>query len=324
MADVLEKCGVCGAMLDEEDLFCGNCGTEAPDRNRELSQGSFQATHNFECDSCGASMSYDASAQNLRCPFCGSEKLEARQETRMLAPQRVLPFGIGRGDAERIMRQWLGRGFFRPGDLAMRAAIDCITPVYVPFWVFSARTTTHWTADSSVVPPGARASWYPVFGTSAGEYRDLLIGGSGVLTMQETTEICPFELGRAVAPEEVDLTNAVYEQFRVHRKYARPLAQRGLEDLERKACQRFVPGQCRNMKVNVLLDGLASEPVLLPVWIMAYRYQDRVYRFLVNGSSGKATGTAPNDWKKMVLVGAAVVLGILLLLFLFAACAGLL
>jgi hypothetical protein len=74
--------------------------------------------------------------------------------------------------------------------------------------------------------------------------------------------------------------------------------------------------------VNVLLDGLTSEPVLLPVWIMAYRYQDRVYRFLVNGSSGKATGTAPNDWKKMVLVGAAVVLGILLLLFLFAACAG--
>ncbi len=30
MSDILIKCGVCGAVLDEEDLFCPNCGTEAP------------------------------------------------------------------------------------------------------------------------------------------------------------------------------------------------------------------------------------------------------------------------------------------------------
>ena len=32
MSDVLSKCPVCQALLDEEDLFCGNCGTEAPPR----------------------------------------------------------------------------------------------------------------------------------------------------------------------------------------------------------------------------------------------------------------------------------------------------
>ena len=80
MSDLLTKCTVCQAILDEEDLFCANCGTEAPDRgDREAAQTKI-ATHNFECQGCGASMSYDASAQTLRCPFCGSEKLEEQKD----------------------------------------------------------------------------------------------------------------------------------------------------------------------------------------------------------------------------------------------------
>ena len=27
MPDTITKCSVCGALLDEEDLFCANCGT---------------------------------------------------------------------------------------------------------------------------------------------------------------------------------------------------------------------------------------------------------------------------------------------------------
>jgi hypothetical protein len=47
--------------------------------------------------------------------------------------------------------------------------------------------------------------------------------------------------------------------------------------------------------------------VLLPVWIMAYRYRDVVFRFLVNGQSGKATGRAPTSWRK---IAAAVAIGV--------------
>jgi len=34
MTDLLEKCTVCQAILDEEDIFCANCGAEAPDRRQ--------------------------------------------------------------------------------------------------------------------------------------------------------------------------------------------------------------------------------------------------------------------------------------------------
>jgi hypothetical protein len=107
----------------------------------------------------------------------------------------------------------------------------------------------------------------------------------------------------------------IVEQFRVQRKYARPLAHQGLENLDREACQRYVPARCRNMRLNVLLEGLTSEPVLLPVWIMAYRYRDQLFRFLVNGQTGRATGQAPVSWNKILgVVAIAGLIGLVLCL----------
>ncbi|MGI8980751.1 MAG: hypothetical protein ACR2FY_16105 [Pirellulaceae bacterium] len=315
MATTLQKCTVCGGILDEEDLFCANCGTEAPQPEGEKEKSHTQlATHNFACEGCGASMSYDASAQTLRCPFCGSEKLHEEKNAKVLAPERVVKFEVSQDQALAALRKWLPSSFWRPSDLAEQAVVTGMTGVYVPYWVFSGQTFTYWTADSSQVPFGARASWYPVSGEHRGNYSGVLIGASGVLTPGETLSLCPFELSTGVPPEQVDLNNVVYEQFRVQRKYARPLAQQGLESLEAQACHQYVPGNCRNMKVNVRVENLAAEPVLLPVYIMAYQYRQKVYRFLVNGQTGRHSGTAPISYKKIAAVIGLVILGLLGLL----------
>lgn len=323
----LDRCQVCGALLDEEDMFCANCGTEAPLREGQSNQRpkSAVATHNFECRGCGASMSYDASAGTLLCPFCGSEKLQQKKNSRVLAANRVVPFRYSRRDAELQMRHWLGKGFWRPSDLQQKAAIVKMTPVYVPYWVFEAQTHTYWTADTSQTPAGARGDWFPLSGEHRGEYRGLLIGASGVLTPAETHAICPFDLAAGKPLAEVDLTDVTTEQFALARKFARPLARQGLESQEARAVElQYVPGKARNVKVNVKIENQASEPVLLPVWIMAYRYQSQVFRFLVNGQTGASTGQAPFSYKKLAMVILFAVLALLALLItmgLFAAAA---
>jgi predicted RNA-binding Zn-ribbon protein involved in translation (DUF1610 family) len=322
MSDLLEKCTVCQALVDEEDLFCANCGTEAPHKGEQATAGTLVSTHNFECGGCGASMSYDASAKTLRCPFCGSEKLEQQNDVKALAPRRVLPFELNHDQAIGIMRKWLGSSFWRPSDLASAAVVTTMAAVYVPYWVFDAQTFTYWTSDSSQTPMGAKASWYPVAGQHRGRYAGLLIGASGTLSPGETAAICPFDLAKGQPPDKIDLDNVVVEQFRVQRKYARPLAQQGLEQLEREACARYVPGRSRNMKVNLRLEGLTSEPVLVPVWMMAYRYGDRVYRFLANGQTGRCTGEAPVSWAKIWLVIVIAVLVTLMVVLGLAVCGG--
>jgi hypothetical protein len=253
-------------------------------------------------------MSYDASVQTLRCPFCGSEQLDERQDEKTWAPESVVPFVLTKDQAISNLKKWLREGFWRPGDLSDAAMVTKMAAVYVPYWVFSGRTFSYWTADSSQTPAGARGNWFPMSGEHRQQISGMLIGASGALTPAETTAICPFDLSRGVRPDQIDLENAVFEPFRVQRRYARPLAQQGFEERVRQACQPYVPGQCRNLKANVRVEELSSEAVLLPVWIAAYRYRDQVFRFLVNGQTGQVTGQAPTSWAKVAVVIAVVVL----------------
>ena len=281
------------------------------------------AKHNFECSGCGASMSYDADASGLRCPFCGSVDMVQKDDAKVLSPNRVVPFELSREEADASMRQWLGRSFWRPGDLSKMASVEEMTSVYVPYWVFQADTHTYWTADTNQTPAGARGDWYPMCGEHRGKYSALLIGASGALTPRETSEICPFELSKGKPPEEVDLERVTVEQFSMPRKYARPLARQGLQTAEAEACDgAYVPGRSRNVHVNVRIESMSSEPMLLPVWIMAYRYRDRLFRFLVNGQNGRSTGQAPVSWPKIIAAGAIAAAVILVVLLLIASMLG--
>ena len=78
------------------------------------------------------------------------------------------------------------------------------------------------------------------------------------------------------------------------------------------ACASLVPGQSRNVRVNVRLESITSEPALLPVWIMAYRYQEQVFRFLASGQTGRCTGTAPTSYHKIAAV-IGIVIGVVVL-----------
>ncbi len=315
----LEKCGTCRGLIDEEDLFCANCGAEAPHPTAGQNRAGTYVAHSFQCEGCGAQMTFSAQQGALHCPYCDSAKITQKPEQRVLAPQWVLPFQMNQQAAVDVMRKWLGQGFWRPGDLASAAQVNHMTPVYVPYWVFRASTFTYWTADSSQTPGWSRGKWYPMTGEHRDRHEGLLVPASGVLTIEETGAISPFPLAGSLPPPQVDLSWAAVEQFAVPRKYARPIARQGIEALEAKNCRGYVPGSCRNLKVNVVIEDMSSQAMLLPVWVMAYRYRDEVFRFLVNGVTGAATGKAPVSGLKIaiaILLAAAVVAAIVIWLIL--------
>ena len=51
--------------------------------------------------------------------------------------------------------------------------------------------------------------------------------------------------------------------------------------------------------------------VLLPVWVSAYRYQDQVYRIVINARTGEVQGERPWSWVKiaMAVLAALIVIG---------------
>jgi predicted RNA-binding Zn-ribbon protein involved in translation (DUF1610 family) len=314
MSVTVERCESCGALVDLEDLFCANCGTEIPDNRPAQTQRLALDAKNFQCKSCGASMNYDASAQNLKCPFCGSVDLAQDKTSGILAPECVIPFRVDQREAEQRLRNWLGSSFWHPRDLRSSAQLTELRAVYLPFWIFDSHVRTNWTADTNQVPAGANASWYPISGSGERDYQGIWIPASGSVSPGEMRAILPFDVSAAVDPAKVDLNNVTVEQFTVSRRYAKPLAQQELEARESQFVDGHAPGSHRNIHVNLLMDGATSKAALAPFYIMAYRYRERLYRFLVNGQNGRSSGSGPVAISKVLgVVGIILLIAIVVL-----------
>jgi len=57
------------------------------------------------------------------------------------------------------------------------------------------------------------------------------------------------------------------------------------------------------------IRDLTFKHILLPVWMAAYKYRGRTYRFVINGRTGAVQGERPYSWFK---IAATVVAGALI------------
>ena len=63
-----------------------------------------------------------------------------------------------------------------------------------------------------------------------------------------------------------------------------------------------------------MYSAITFKHLLLPVWISAYRFQDKIYQVLVNARTGEVQGARPySPWKIVGLVVLLVLVGLVLL-----------
>ncbi|MGZ3901654.1 MAG: hypothetical protein ACXVDC_15105, partial [Bacteroidia bacterium] len=54
-------------------------------------------------------------------------------------------------------------------------------------------------------------------------------------------------------------------------------------------------------------NDIKFKHILLPLWISAYRFDDKVYRFTVNARTGEVQGERPYSAAKIILLVLAIV-----------------
>jgi len=63
--------------------------------------------------------------------------------------------------------------------------------------------------------------------------------------------------------------------------------------------------------VQTQISNVTFKHILLPVWLAAYKYRGRTFRFVVNGRTGRVQGERPySAWK----ITFAVILGLIVAL----------
>jgi hypothetical protein len=269
------------------------------------------------CDNCGAAVAYSVEAQAPKCAFCASKMHTETQEDPIDQADRFVPFEVGTDQAQEALRTFLGKGgFFRPQDLASRAAVDSLRAMWWPGWEFDAQVAVTWTADTDA---GAqRSDWAPHSGETRLDLHHILVSASRGLAQAETQKLSPHYDTSKAKPRPEGPEGAQVELFDVTRSGARRQILDAVEKTAREhIAQAALPGRRhRNLRVAVALSGLQTSHYALPAYVLAYRYGKKLYRVVVHGQDANCVlGEMPISWGK-VAVTALVALAFLVLVFL--------
>ena len=341
-------CNTCGADLrfapGQGQLVCDHCGNEEDIEGDGFSQSAtgeldFQAALAAElpeseiaemrvlsCPNCGAQIEFEDASHATECPFCATPIVTDTGTHRHIKPRGLLPFGLTESEARDAMSKWLGSLWFAPNGLQDYARQGRkLNGIYVPYWTFDADTKSSYRGERGTVYHETRTvmrdgksvqkrvqkvRWRPKSGRVARWFDDVLVLASRSLPKKFTDALQPWDLAalEPYCPEylagfraegyTVEIDNG-YKEARAH-----------MDRVIQRDVKFDIGGDRQRIHdVTTVVTDVTFKHILLPVWLAAYKYRGRGFRFVVNGRTGRVQGERP--WSAVKIAFAVLCIAII-------------
>jgi ribosomal protein S27E len=325
--------------------FCGKANAIAQDDSRveELDfdaylkalEGQMEAEEGEEvkCEKCGAQQRLAANLFASHCTFCGAAIVSGSYASRRIKPRSIVPFQVDRARAADSFRRWVRGLWLAPGDLKRYAQSDAgLTGIYLPYWTYDCQTSSdysgergddYYTTETYTTRNSAgetvtqtrqvkQTRWTPVSGHVERFHDDVLVAASKSIPPEISASVMRFDLAGLVPYQPEYVSGFQAEAYQVTLRDGFPVAKQSIDATVRSLIASDIGGdQQRIHSVSTHYSEVKFKHVLLPVWISAYRYRDKAFRFLINGQTGEVSGESPKSWWKIALLA----LGVLVVLF---------
>jgi LSD1 subclass zinc finger protein len=325
-------CVSCGAKLSfapgTSTLRCEFCGAgndipadEADVEELDLEQwlkslqglAEYAEEERVRCAKCGAEELLDGVHFATKCSFCGTALVSKSYAGRQVKPRSLVPFQVDSRAAHAAFQDWLRRRWLAPMDLKRYARSDeSLHGVYLPYWTYDCETVSRYQGQR-----GRRrdktTDWTPVSGVVEHFHDDVMVLASDALPASTTGSLRRWDT-RALVPYKPEYLSGFHAQaYKTGLSDGFALARGMIDSHIRELICRDIGGDSQRIdSVETSYGRFTFKHVLMPAWVSAYRYRDKVYRFVVNGQTGETSGEAPLSWWK---VAGLVVLLLVLLYF---------
>ncbi len=341
-------CDQCGADLrfdaGRDQMVCDHCGhTEAIERGdhrpsaireldfeaalaNQLPSVEVEETRVLACPNCGAQVEVDEVTHATECPFCATPVVTDTGTHRHYKPKGLLPFSVDENAARDAMTKWLGRLWFAPNGLQEYARKGRkLNGIYVPYWTFDADTKSAYTGERgddyyetrTVVRDGKthteqvrRTRWRPASGRVARFFDDVLVLASKSLPQKYTDALEPWDLSRLEPYAPRFLAGFRAEGYQIDLPEGYTLARGKMDQIILRDIRFDIGGDHQRVhSVDTKVKDVTFKHILLPVWMAAYKFRGKTYRFVVNGQTGRVQGERPwSAWKIFFAVALAALL----------------
>jgi predicted RNA-binding Zn-ribbon protein involved in translation (DUF1610 family) len=341
-------CEGCGSDLEfhvgQQDLKCPYCGFEKQlefaedatvaeqdfhamlvrmckhhDRNRQNESGQSE----IRCDSCGGTVQFQGSLTSTECPFCASPiQLEDVHDAEHRVPvDGVLPFLVEKNAASANLKVWVKSRWFAPNEFKQRGVQGKFNGVYTPFWTFDSMTFTRYSGERGehyyeTVKDGdeekqvRHTRWWPVSGSFDRFFDDLLILASEGLPRRLMDKLAPWPLEKCIPFSQQILAGFYARTYELELEPGFGQARDQMETAITAEARRRIGGdEQRVHSCQTQYSAVTFKHLLLPVWLLAYRYNGKAYQVMVNAATGEVQGERPWSWVKILCTIGVVATG---------------
>lgn len=283
--------------------------------NNQLPAQEIEETRVTKCPNCGAQIEFSEVTHALECPFCATPVVTDTGTHRHIKPRGVLPFALTERQARGAMTDWLGKLWFAPNGLQDYARKGRkMDGIYVPYWTFDADTKSAYRGErgtiyyetETVMREGRRETrqvakirWRPAAGRVARFFDDVLVLASRSLPARYTDALEPWDLSALTPYQPQFLAGFRAEGYAVELDEGYDIAREKMNRVIERDVRFDIGGdQQRIHDIQTQISDVTFKHILLPVWLAAYKYRGKTYRFVVNGQTGRVQGERPwSAWK---------------------------
>lgn len=350
MRETDRKCPQCGGTMDYDPalskLHCPYCDysedvpadNEKPARAEELSFENAEFTENFDwgkeqktvtCKSCGAVTVYDALEVANECPYCGSNQVMEAAGIKTMAPGGVVPFKISAKQAGERFTTWLKKKWFCPNEAKRSARPESFKGIYLPYWTFDTNTFSTYEGEYGYTKKRRKGDqeetyteWHRGSGTLDYFIDDELVCACGDNHDKKIlSQIEPFDTADNVSYRPEYIAGFAAERYSIGLKDAWVLAKNMITFKLKNTCESKLRSEhnadtTRNVRIKTTYSNITYKYLLLPIWISSFKYNEKVYQFMINGQSGKVGGKSPVSVWKVLLFILCIILVLALIMWL--------
>ena len=327
-------CKNCGAKLvydPESQMFvCGSCGSKFLESELSGKSESFKQEEtfdeelkNYHCPGCGAEILGDENTATEFCMYCGSPVVFKGRVTGLIKPRYIIPFSISKEKAKNILKDYLRDYTFVPRSFFSEANLEKVSGIYYPFWEADCDT------DSSMLAEGVKVStwvssdkeytkkeYYDVYRAGKIHLEDITVNALKSADKKLIESVLPYPI-----KDHKDFKMEYLSGFHAKKN-----------DLNYEDVKGEINSKIGTYSTQILLNTVTSydhvnvkksksdvlnsshDYVMLPVWILSYKYRNKNYTFAVNGVTGKAFGELPISKGKLLATFASVAAGLFALI----------
>ena len=307
------KCPYCDTEFDVQTVhdYQKELADPEPDKmdwedsaGQEWEENETEGLRTYVCNTCGGEIIGDDTLAATTCPFCDNPIVMVGQFAGDLKPDLVIPFKVDKIRAKSILRNHFKGKILLPKPFKDEFHLDEVKGMYVPFWLFDSdvdasiryrATRVRTWSDSRYYY--TETQYYHVARNGSIGFEAVPVDGSEKMPNDMMESIEPFVLTDATDFNTAYLAGYLADKYNVSKEESKTRANQRIKQSTETAFAQTVRGYTTVTPVSssVQLKNGKAKYALYPVWLLNTSWKGEIYRFVVNGQTGKIAGNLPMD-----------------------------